>query len=257
MYVPYPLSLRNVEDLLDERGIDISHETVRFWWNWFGPMFAAEICKRRVAHMRGYPQWRWHLDEVFVKVNGRLCDLGARSIMKAKSWRLVVTAKRDKAAALRFLSGSCRNTGLLAASSPIGFGVGFGGLTIALDALATTYLKIAHEQGIDPGLLHRVAVIGAGTLDSLPHNGAVVTLLAVCNSTHRESYMDIVMVSIVGGLLALAAVIALGSGRVVLSLPSPSGRRWREASDERARFGPHPKPSPRERGGQAVAAVPR
>jgi H+/gluconate symporter-like permease len=86
-----------------------------------------------------------------------------------------------------------------------------GGLTIALDALASTYLKIAHEQGIDPGLLHRVAVIGAGTLDSLPHNGAVVTLLAVCNSTHRESYMDIVMVSIVGGLLALAVVIVLGS----------------------------------------------
>ncbi len=63
MYVRYPLSLRNVEDLLAERGIDISHETVRFWWNRFGPMFAAEIRKRRVAHMRGYPQWRWHLDE--------------------------------------------------------------------------------------------------------------------------------------------------------------------------------------------------
>src|ERR1700722_7199916 len=66
MYVRYPLSLRNVEDLLAERGIDISHETVRFWWNRFGPMFAAEIRKRRVAHMRAYPQWRWHLDEVFV-----------------------------------------------------------------------------------------------------------------------------------------------------------------------------------------------
>jgi H+/gluconate symporter-like permease len=86
-----------------------------------------------------------------------------------------------------------------------------GGLTIALDALGSTYLRIAHEQGIDPGLMHRVAVIGAGTLDSLPHNGAVVTLLAVCDSTHRESYFDIVMVSIVGGLLALAAVIGLGS----------------------------------------------
>jgi H+/gluconate symporter-like permease len=86
-----------------------------------------------------------------------------------------------------------------------------GGLTIALDALGSTYLRIATEEGIDPGLLHRVAVIGAGTLDSLPHNGAVVTLLAVCNSTHRESYFDIVMVSIVGGLLALIAVIGLGS----------------------------------------------
>ena len=87
MYVRYPLSLRNVEDLLAERGIDISHETVRFWWNRFGPMFAGEIRRRRVAHMRAYPQWRWHLDEVFVKVNGKLCYLGAPSITKAKCWR--------------------------------------------------------------------------------------------------------------------------------------------------------------------------
>ena len=88
MYVRYPLSLRNVEDLLSERGIDISHETVRFWWNRFGPMFAAEIHKRRVAHMGGYPQWRRHLDEVFVKVNGKLRYLWRASIMKARSGRL-------------------------------------------------------------------------------------------------------------------------------------------------------------------------
>jgi len=86
-----------------------------------------------------------------------------------------------------------------------------GGLTIALDALGETYMKLAAEQGIDPALLHRVAVIGAGTLDSLPHNGAVVTLLAVCGSTHGKSYFDIVMVGIVGALVALAAVILLGS----------------------------------------------
>ena len=86
-----------------------------------------------------------------------------------------------------------------------------GGLTIALDALGATYMARAAEIGLDPGLLHRVAVIGSGTLDSLPHNGAVVTLLSVCGSTHRESYRDIVMVGIVGAVLALAAVIALGS----------------------------------------------
>ena len=74
-----------------------------------------------------------------------------------------------------------------------------------------TYLQLAAEQGIDPALLHRVAVIGAGTLDSLPHNGAVVTLLAVCGCTHKDSYFDIVMSGIVGALLALAAVIVLGS----------------------------------------------
>ena len=75
MYVKYPLSLRNVGGLLAERAIDINHETVRFWWNRFGPMFASEIRKRRAAHMRGYPQWRWHWDEAFVKVNGKLCYL--------------------------------------------------------------------------------------------------------------------------------------------------------------------------------------
>jgi putative transposase len=63
MYVRYPLSLRNVEDLLAERGIDIGHETVRFWWNRFGPIFAAEIRKRQIVQMRAYPHLRWHLDE--------------------------------------------------------------------------------------------------------------------------------------------------------------------------------------------------
>ncbi len=86
-----------------------------------------------------------------------------------------------------------------------------GGLTIALDALGGTYMRLATAHGIDPALLHRIAVISAGTLDSLPQNGAVVTLLAVCGSTHRESYFDIVMAVIIGPIIALAAVIALGS----------------------------------------------
>jgi H+/gluconate symporter-like permease len=86
-----------------------------------------------------------------------------------------------------------------------------GGLTIALDSLGGAYMKIAAEKGIDPGLMHRVAVIGAGTLDMLPHNGAVVTVLAVCGATHKESYFDIVMAGIVGSLVALAVVIALGT----------------------------------------------
>jgi H+/gluconate symporter-like permease len=86
-----------------------------------------------------------------------------------------------------------------------------GGLTIALDALGATYLRIAAETGIAPALMHRVAVIGSGTLDSLPHNGAVVTLLAVCGCTHRESYLDMFMVAIVGAVLALATVIGLGT----------------------------------------------
>jgi H+/gluconate symporter-like permease len=87
-----------------------------------------------------------------------------------------------------------------------------GGLSIALDALAKIYMERAADIGLAPALLHRVAVIGSGTLDSLPHNGAVVTLLAVCGSTHRDSYRDIVVVGIVGPIIALAAIIILGEG---------------------------------------------
>ena len=99
MYVRYPLSLRDVEDLLAERGIDVSYETIRFWWNRFGPIFAAEIRKRRVAQMRGHPRWRWHLDEVFVKVNGKLCYLWRAVDHEGEVLDAVVTAKRDKVAA--------------------------------------------------------------------------------------------------------------------------------------------------------------
>ena len=84
-------------------------------------------------------------------------------------------------------------------------------MTIALDALGPTYMAIASQTGINPALMHRIAVVGSGTLDILPHNGAVVTLLAVCGLTHRESYLDIVMVGIVGSVLALVAIIVLGS----------------------------------------------
>jgi H+/gluconate symporter-like permease len=86
-----------------------------------------------------------------------------------------------------------------------------GGMTIALDALGGTYLRLATEAGIEPALLHRVAALAAGSLDSLPHNGAVVSLLAVCGLTHRDSYFDMVIVGIVGALLGLMAVILLGS----------------------------------------------
>jgi H+/gluconate symporter-like permease len=86
-----------------------------------------------------------------------------------------------------------------------------GGLTIALDALGQTFMEVAAQTGLSPALMHRVAVIGSGSLDTLPHNGAIVTLLAVCGKTHRESYLDIVMTAIVSAILALIAVIALGT----------------------------------------------
>ena len=89
LYIRYPLSLRQVEDILFERGIDICYETVRYWWNRFGPLFAAEIRTRRVHH-GSYSLWRWHLDEVFVRINGKThATYGVPLTMKAKSLRFL------------------------------------------------------------------------------------------------------------------------------------------------------------------------
>ena len=111
MYIRFPLSLRNVEDLLHERGIDICHETVRFWWGRFGPMFAAEIRRRRVDRMRGGLQWRWHLDEVFVKINGERHYLWRAVDHEGEALESYVTKRRDKKAALKFLRKSLRRHG--------------------------------------------------------------------------------------------------------------------------------------------------
>jgi putative transposase len=102
MYVRFPLSLRNVEDLLHERGIEVSHETVRFWWRRFGPLFAAEIRKSRASQMRA-SRWRWHLDEVFVRVNGVQHYLWRAVDHEGEVLEAYVTKTRDKAAALKFL----------------------------------------------------------------------------------------------------------------------------------------------------------
>jgi H+/gluconate symporter-like permease len=85
-----------------------------------------------------------------------------------------------------------------------------GGLTIALNSLGETYAELAASMGIHPELMHRVAAISSGALAMLPHNGAVVTLLAICGATQRGSYREIMMVGLVGPLIALTAVIVLG-----------------------------------------------
>ena len=103
MYVRFPLSLRNVEDLLHERGIDVSHETVRFWWNRFGPSFASEIKKRRAQNLRAWPGRRWHLDEVFVRIQGEQHYLWRAVDHEGEVLEAYVTKKRDRKAALKFL----------------------------------------------------------------------------------------------------------------------------------------------------------
>ena len=111
MYVRFPLSLRNVEDLLAERGIDICHETVRHWWNRFGPLFAANIRRQRTSRMRGFRQWKWHLDEVYVKINGEMHYLWRAVDQEGEVLESYVTKTRDKAAALRFIKKALKRHG--------------------------------------------------------------------------------------------------------------------------------------------------
>ena len=103
MYVRFPLSLRNVEDLLHERGIDISYETVRAWWNKFGPVFASDIRKKRVQNYKQYTHWKWHLDEVFVKINGELHYLWRAVNQEGEVLETYVTKRRNRQATLKFL----------------------------------------------------------------------------------------------------------------------------------------------------------
>ncbi len=103
MYVRFPLSLRNVEDLLHERGIDICHETVRYWWNRFGPLFASEIRKKRLHPPQNHSNWRWHLDEVFVKINGETHYLWRAVDHEGEVLECFVSGRLDRKAAMVFL----------------------------------------------------------------------------------------------------------------------------------------------------------
>lgn len=103
LYVRFPLSLRNVEDLLHERGIEASHETIRFWWSRFGPLFASEIRRKRVQQLRAFSRWQWHLDEVFVKINGERHYLWRAVDHEGEVLESYVTKRRSKRAALKFL----------------------------------------------------------------------------------------------------------------------------------------------------------
>ena len=110
LYVRFPLSLRNVEDLLHERGVDISHETVRFWWHRFGPLFASDIRKRRIEGMKS-SRWRWHLDEMFVKINGERHYLWRAVDHEGEVLESFATKTRDKKATLKFLRKAMRKHG--------------------------------------------------------------------------------------------------------------------------------------------------
>ena len=99
----FPLSLLNVEDLLYERGIDVSHDSVRCWWMRFGPFFASEIRKARAQRMRCHWNWKWHLDEVFAKINGETHYMWRAVDHEGVILKAFVTKRRDRKAEMKFL----------------------------------------------------------------------------------------------------------------------------------------------------------
>ncbi len=111
LYLRFPLSLRNVEDLLHERGVEISHETVRYWWNRFGPLFASEIRRKRAQGMRQVSRWRWRLDEIYLKINGETHYLWRAVDHEGEILESFVTKTRDRKAALKFLKKAMRRYG--------------------------------------------------------------------------------------------------------------------------------------------------
>ncbi len=100
LYLRFTLSLRDVEDLLAERGIAVSYESVRRWVNHFGLMIAADLRKRRPR-----PHTTWHLDEVYLKIDGRLVYLWRAVDAEGEILDVLVQAKRDKHAALNLFFG--------------------------------------------------------------------------------------------------------------------------------------------------------
>ncbi|MEO5774722.1 MAG: IS6 family transposase [Sphingomicrobium sp.] len=103
--------MRNVEDLPFERGIDLCHETVRYWWNRLGPLFAGEIRRKWVSYMRGFRHWRWHLDEMYVKINGEMHRLWRAVDHEGEILESSVTKTRGKAAALAFMKKAMKRYG--------------------------------------------------------------------------------------------------------------------------------------------------
>ncbi|MDP1027022.1 IS6 family transposase [Sphingomonas sp. KR1UV-12] len=111
MYVRFPLSLRNLEDLLFERGIDICHEAVRLWWHRIGPIFAGDIRRQRVSRLRDFRHWRWHLDEMYMKLIGEMVYLWRAVDHEREVQESYVIRTRDKAAALTFMRKALKRHG--------------------------------------------------------------------------------------------------------------------------------------------------
>jgi putative transposase len=111
LYVRFPLPLRNLEDLLHERGIEVSHETVRFWWNRFGSMFASVIARKRRKQAQSHSNWQWHFDEVFVKINGERHYLWRAVDHKDEVLESYVSKRIDRKTVLKLIRKSMKRNG--------------------------------------------------------------------------------------------------------------------------------------------------
>jgi putative transposase len=111
MYIRFPLSLRNVEDPLHERGVDVCHESIRLWVDRFGTLFAGKIRRQRSNYLRQLTQWKWHLDEVFVKINGETYYMWRAVDHEGEVLEAYVTKRRNKSAALKFLKKAMKRYG--------------------------------------------------------------------------------------------------------------------------------------------------
>lgn len=106
LYLRFSLSFRDVEDLLAERGITVSYETIRRWVNHFGPLIAADLRKRRPN-----PHTTWHLDEVYLKIDGRMIYLWRAVDAEGEVLDVLVQSKRNKRAALKLMRKLLRRYG--------------------------------------------------------------------------------------------------------------------------------------------------
>ncbi len=190
MYVRFPLSLRNVEDLLHERGIDGSHETVRFWRNRFGPMFATEIRKTRVSRMRAYSNWQWHLDEVFVKINGETHYLWRAVDHEGEVLESFVTERRDRKAALKFLKKSMKRYGqphVLVTDKLRSYGAAMKVISNANKQKTGRWLNNRSENSHQPFRRRERAMLGFRSMRNLQKFAAVHT--SVHNHFNLERHL--------------------------------------------------------------------
>ena len=190
MYVRFPLSLRQVEDLLSERGIDICHETVRYWWNRFGPLFAAEIRKLRVQR-HWYSNWRWHLDEVFVRINGKTCYLWRAVDHEGEVLEVFATKGRDRRAALRFLKRAMKRYGRPASIVTDGLPSYRAAMTVIGNAAARTrgrWLNNRAENSHQPFRRREAAMANFRDVKTLQKFAAVHA--SIHNHFNHESHLN-------------------------------------------------------------------